>query len=522
MKWVIFYPIRSLSASSMNVTGAVGRSPILRVSTAVATEYGESVYTSARDAADSVPVVRTGPTGIVEYDPLVLATLKGKTAFFASPELSTVRDLVANLEAGDLPTDGADVVIDHAPETSILPVPTEGPLAVGQRNVLGPCGWVDPHDPTEYTLYSADQNAGAIIDSGLLGRGRGDATVDEPVADAWRRARETDGDPVVVVNANDADDRPQADRTILAGAPMSVFDGVAAVAEFIGAEDVVIYLNETDTTLQRHLQQAIEAAEGELPVLPKLVAGPDEYRAGTPTAALEAMEGSDRVEPRLQPPTPAEYGLYGRPTVIHTPRTFAQVHRILHDPDGFKSDTTDPGTRLLTVTGDVTAPATIELVPESDLTATQDVVQMDGSFKMACVGGVFGGITRDLAVAPTVQSLTAAGLGTDGIVELLNEDRCAVTTVGERTRFASNANSGRCVPGREGTKQLTKLLRDVYHGSFNPEEIRELGRVMTRSSNCQIGARAPRPVMTAMDEFESEFEAHVDGRCPSGTCTNKS
>ncbi|MFC6767622.1 NADH-ubiquinone oxidoreductase-F iron-sulfur binding region domain-containing protein, partial [Natrinema soli] len=96
-----------------------------------------------------------------------------------------------------------------------------------------------------------------------------------------------------------------------------------------------------------------------------------------------------------------------------------------------------------------------------------------------------------------------------------------VAAAGERARFAATENSGRCVPGREGTKQLTELLRELYTGSFRSDDIRELGRVMTRSSNCQIGAHAPRPVITAMDEFEPEFRAHADGRCPSGTCTEK-
>lgn len=456
-----------------------------------------------------------------EYDPLVLATKGGRTSFFASPEVSSVREVVAELESGKLPTAGAEAVVEHDPETATLPVPTDGPLAVGQRQVLGPCGWVDPLDPTEYRLHSPDRDAGAITDAGIIGRGRGDATVDEPVADAWRRARETDGDPVVVVNANDADDRQQADRTLLAGSPMSVLDGVAAVAEFLDTTDAVIYLSETDTELQGQLRQAIDAAADELPVLPQLVAGPDEYRAGAPTAALEAMEGADRIEPRLQPPPPAEHGLYGRPTVIHTPRTFAQVYLALSAPEDFEGDGSDPGTRLLTVTGDVTAPATIELGSDADLSAARTAVELEGPFKMACVGGVFGGLTRSLAIAPTAAELTAAGLGTEGVVELLNEERCAVATAGERARFASEANSGRCVPGREGTTQLTELLREVYQGSYDKAKIRELGRVMSRTSNCQIGAHAPRPVLTAMDEFESSFEAHVEGGCPSGTCTDK-
>ncbi|GGC64161.1 NADH-ubiquinone oxidoreductase-F iron-sulfur binding region domain-containing protein [Haloferax sulfurifontis] len=505
----------------MNRTGDEVRSPTVRVSGAGRTEHGERVLSAARAAADSVPVLRTGPTGISEYDPLVLATEAGRTAFFPAPETSRVRDIVADVEAGALPTDGAAAVVEHDAETTTLPVPSGGPLAVGQRRALGPCGWVVPLDPAACQFRSPDRDAGAIADAGLVGRGRGDASADEPVADAWRLARETDGDPVVVVNANDADDRQRADRTLLAGSTMSVLDGVAAVAEYLDTTDAVIHVAETDTELRARLQQAIDAAADELPVVPVVVAGPDEYRAGAPTAALEAIEGADRIEPRLQPPSPAEYGLYGRPTVIHTPRTFAQIHLALSAPEESDADGSASATRLLTVTGDVAAPATIEIGSDARLSTARDAVELEGSFKMACVGGVFGGITRTLDVTSTTAELTAAGLGTEGVVELLNDERCAVATAGERARFASEANSGRCVPGREGTVQLTELVRAVYRGSLDREKIRELGRVMARSSNCRIGARAPRPVLTAMDEFESSFEAHANGRCPSGACADK-
>jgi NADH-quinone oxidoreductase subunit F len=505
----------------MGEPGTDGRRPVVRVSTAVSPGRVAGALTAARDAAATVPVVRTGPTGITAFEPLVLVTAGGRTAYFGDPDPSTVRSVVSVTEGGELPTDGADSVVEHDPEPSSLPVPSDGPLSVGRRHVLGPCGWVDPYDPSDHDIVSSVQDAGDVTDTGLLGRGRGDAAEDDPVADEWKQARETDGDPVVVVNAHDADSRTRSDRTLLAGAPFAVLDGVAAVAEYVGAEDVAVYVNEAETELQEHLRRAIDAVGDELPIDPQLVAGPDEYRAGGPTAALEAMEGADRIEPRIQPPSPAKHGLYGRPTVVHTPRTFAQVQYALRRPDAFDPDAADPGTRLVTVTGDVAAPATIELGSGGSLESVRDAVRLDGSFKMACVGGVLGGITGDLAIAPTAQSLADAGLGTDGVVELLSDDRCVVATAGERARFAAAENSGRCVPGREGTQQLTELLRDVYQGSLESTKIRELGRVMRRSSNCKTGANAPRPVMTAMDEFEPEFKAHANGRCPSGTCTEK-
>ena len=502
-------------------TGAAGRSPLVRVATDVTVNGDEQVVTAMRDEADSTPVVRTGPTGVPGSEPLVMATHEGRTAFFAEPEPSTARGVVNTLEDGTIPVDNADEVVEHGPERTSLPIPNTGPLSVGQRSVLGRCGWADPLDPKDWPTVSSERAAETVTDIGLLGRGRGDAAADDPVADVWETVRDADGDPVVVANANETRDEQRADEVLLSGAPIAVLDGIATVAEYLDAEDAVVYLNEADSHLHRRLREAIDAVAGELPIVPQLVAGPDEYLAGAPTAVLEAMEGADRIEPRLQPPSSAEHGLYGRPTVIHTPRTFAQVRRAIHDPDAFDAAAADPGTRLITVAGDVADPATIELPSDSSLSVVRDAVELTGSFKMACVGGALGGITRSLDVAPTAQSLAAAGLGTDGVAELLDDDRCVVADVGERARFASTENSGRCVPGREGTKQLTELLRDVYQGSLETDKIRELGRVMARSSNCQIGAHAPRPVTTAIDEFEPEFRAHTDGRCPSGTCTEK-
>ncbi|ELZ14477.1 Respiratory-chain NADH dehydrogenase domain 51 kDa subunit [Haloterrigena salina JCM 13891] len=506
----------------MTDTRAVERSTVLRVATDPTADR-ETAYETARSTADAVPVVRTGPTGIDAVEPLVLATVDGRTAFHPDPDRSTVADVVAALEDGDLLPDDATAVVEHDPETRSLPAPERGPLSVGRRDVLGPCGWVNPLVPEDYDLVSTDRDAGGVADAGLLGRGRGDAAANEDVGETWATVRETDGDPIVVVNANDADDRQRVDRTLLAAAPIAVLDGLASIAEHVGAEDAVLFVDETDPDLHRHLTAAIDAAADVLPVVPQLVAGPDEYRAGAPTAALEALEGNDRIEPRRQPPSPAVHGLYGRPTAIHSVRTVLQVRRLLTDEtDGASTaDETgrDPGTRLFTVTGDVASPATVELGPEDALGAAREAVDLEGSFKMACVGGVLGGLTESLDVPATADALTAADLGTEGAIELLNDQRCAVATAGERARFAAAENSGRCVPGREGTKQLTELLRAVYDDSLESDAIRELGRVMSRTSNCRIGARAPRPVLTAMDAFEPEFRAHTDGRCPSGTCT---
>ncbi|QLG64107.1 NADH dehydrogenase FAD-containing subunit [Halorarum salinum] len=498
-------------------------------------ERGRRVLQTARTAAETADVREVGSTGVRALEPLALVTIGGRTAYYPRPSAEQTRAFVERAESGDVGEDVGTWVVEHDPDVGTLPTPAEGPLGVGSRRVLGGCGWTDlgdgAHATTEAaTLAREDPDAALerLSEAGLLGRGRGDASRDAPLVEDLRTVRETSGDPVVVVNANESDRRNGTDRTLLGGSPATVLDGTLAVAAIVGADpgDVVVYTNEDDDLVRSRSRRAAVAAVDALggttgagdPDAPQVVAGPDEYIAGEFTMALEALEGNDRLEARLRPPGPARHGLYGRPTAVHTPRTLAQVREALLDPDAFDADDADPGTRLVTVTGDVETPATVELPTGSSLAAARDAVDSTGRFKMACVGGLFGGFTRTLDHPANALALENAGLGTGGVVELFDRDRCVVATAGERVRFASEENCGRCFPGREGSKQLLGLLREVYDGEYRDDMIRELTRVMDGSSLCDVGRSVGRCVGTALDGFETEFEAHAAGRCPSGAC----
>ncbi|QCS44057.1 NADH-ubiquinone oxidoreductase-F iron-sulfur binding region domain-containing protein [Natrinema versiforme] len=495
-----------------------------------------------RAAATDARVLETGPTGVRSHEPLVLLTRDGRTAFHPAPVAGRLESLVETLERGGLPTDGAAAVVEHGSEPASLPTPDDGPLSVGRRRVLGRCGWVDPaavpdESAAELATERPEAARGRVREIGIRGRGRGDWSADDPVAAEWDLAREAaeSGDgggttaddaqaPVVVVNANDSDDRNETDRLLLEAAPGEVLDGALAVGELIGADDVVVYCNEADDQARERVHEAArnvaETAEDRLgrAARPEVVVGPNRYIAGEPTMALEAMEGNDRLEARLSPPSPAEHGLYGRPTVVHTPRTVAQVRRAMLHPEEFDADDADPGTRLLTATGDVDATATVELPTGGSLEDVREAVDLEGRFKMACVGGQFGGLTRSLSHSPSAPALEGAGLGTEGVIELLNEERCVLATAGRRARFAKEENCGRCVTCRQGTIQLTEMLRDVYDGAYEDAKIRELSRVMGETSICGFGRSAVRPAVTGMREFETEVTAHAEGRCPSGEC----
>ncbi|GAB7021289.1 NADH-ubiquinone oxidoreductase-F iron-sulfur binding region domain-containing protein [Halostagnicola bangensis] len=507
-----------------------GPSPVVRVA---GTTDSSSIRTAASDATGDVPVVDVGSTGSTAIEPLLLATLEGETAFVPRCEPSDARTVTGALADGKLPRNDVKWVVEHDPETPILPVGGDSLLATGKRRVLEACGWVDPTSEDDYlargTVLSSmpSETAGStdesllelVVDAGLRGRGRGDDASDEPVGDRWQTAIAADGEPVVVVNANEADHRVTVDSLLLRSDPFSVLDPAVAVAKQVGAPNVVVYVNESDDGVQRTTTVAAEsvAAFDGHDVSVEVVVGPDEYKAGEPTMALESLEGNDRLEARRRPPGPAEYGLHGRPTIIHTPRTFAQIRQLASDESVVGVDA-DPGTRLFDVSGAVEARGIVELPTSATLETVLEAVETEKRMKVACVGGTFGGLTESLDVPANASGLESAGVGTNGAVELFGDDRCAVALAGRRAAFAREQNCGRCVPCREGSVQLTELLRAAYDDQDIVADARELARVMGRSSVCGFGRDAARPVTTALNRFESEFAAHTDGRCPAGEC----
>jgi NADH-quinone oxidoreductase subunit F len=482
-------------------------SPTVRIAVGDATGRAADVLAAARAAADRTRILEAGPTG-ASGGPHAYATVDGRTARYDAVTETTIERVVAACEENRLLTGEVEAVTDgERPPSS-----EGGAFAVGVRRVLDGFGWHAPEAvpaPIAPSVKDAPDEALATVERvGLRGRGRADVAADEPVADYWRRARTADGDPVVVVHANDADPETDADRLCGASAAGRVWDAASAVASIVGAEDVVAFVPAEDDSLAERLESVGEW---------HLARGEASFRVGEPTMALEALEGNDRIEARRRPPGPEEWGLYGRPTVVHTPRTLLQLAELWRAPDAFDADAADPGTRLVTVGGDVSEPATVELPTDAALSRALGAVETPKAARYA-VGGRFGGLTRNLDTPASAPAMTAAGLGTEGAVEVLSTERCIVATVGERAAFAREENCGRCVPCREGSKQLHESLRAVYDGAFDAGDIRELARTMRTTSLCAFGERAARPVKTALSEFESEFRAHAKGRCPAGAC----
>lgn len=495
----------------MAATGA-GSGPTIRIPAGIP-DRERALQTAIRETeGTNASVLAVGPTGA----PFAACscTVDSTTAFHADPTIERIGEFAVTLANGTLPTAGAHAVVDHARGIETLPVPETGPLSVGTRRALAPCGWVDPTRRPESLADSVDPESALehVSAVGLRGRGRADGAREEPIADTWRRADAAEGNPVVVVHAADVD--APADALLCRGAAGHVLDTAQFVAGVVGATDVIAFATES-------AGETLEAVDADVPI----IAAPRSFLVGEPSMALESLEGADRIEARRRPPGPEEWGLYGRPTVIHTPRTLLQIRALLTETADVIDESantvgSDPGTRLVSIRGAVAAPATVELRTDRPLSGALEAVEPtdDRTRHRYVVGGRFGGLTKALDVPASAPALQAATLGTEGVVEVLSPEACVVATVGERVAFAREENCGRCVPCREGSKQLHELLRDVYDGEFDDDGLRTLARVVETTSLCAFGEAASRPVRTGLSTFESTFRAHAEGRCPADSC----
>ncbi|MFC6731821.1 hypothetical protein [Haladaptatus sp. GCM10025893] len=213
-------------------TGAVGRQDAVRICAGPETRDRARALASRIREATERPVFEVGSTGITGIEPLVLVTREGETAFYEAPTDERLDELAESFD--DSPSN-ADAVVEHDPARETLPLPETGPLAVGTRRVLARCGWAAPGAPADAGEFVFeridDETADTVRNCGLLGRGRGDGSTDQPIATAWDLAREAEGDPVVVVNGNESDARNHTDHLLLESDPLAVLDGALTVAQ---------------------------------------------------------------------------------------------------------------------------------------------------------------------------------------------------------------------------------------------------------------------------------------------------
>ena len=259
--------------------------------------------------------------------------------------------------------------------------------------------------------------------------------------------------------------------------------------------------------------------------------GAGAFVCGEETALIASIEGK-RGQPRPRPPYPAEYGLWGYPTLINNVETFANVAPIIRNGgDWFASIGTEKskGTKVFALAGRVKNTGLIE-VPMG-ITLREIIFDIGGGipdghqFKAVQTGGPSGGCIPEqyLDMPVDYESLAKVGsiMGSGGMI-VMDETSCMVDVAKFFMDFCVTESCGKCVPCRVGTAQMYHLLDKITSGQATMDDLallEELCDMVKYTSLCGLGQTAPNPVLSTLQYFRDEYIAHiVDKQCPAGVC----
>jgi NADH:ubiquinone oxidoreductase subunit F (NADH-binding)/NADH:ubiquinone oxidoreductase subunit E len=206
-------------------------------------------------------------------------------------------------------------------------------------------------------LRSYTDVSAAVDASGL--RGLGGAGF--PSSRKWQFVRAEPAPRLAVMNADEGEPGTFKDRYCMETDPHRVLEGLLISAWAVEASAVFIYLRDEYAAARAILTREIEALQNNPPCsLPPIVLrrGAGAYICGEETALIESIEGK-RGEPRLRPPFPAQFGVFGQPTLVHNVETAYWLRSIIEDgPESFASAGVRgrKGRRLFSVSGRVARP----------------------------------------------------------------------------------------------------------------------------------------------------------------------
>jgi NADH-quinone oxidoreductase subunit F len=372
--------------------------------------------------------------------------------------------------------------------------------------------------------------------SGL--RGRGGAGF--PTGLKWQFVlKDTPKPKYIACNADESEPGTFKDHVLMERNPHLLIEGCAIGCYAIGAKVAYIYIRGEFYHVQEILERAIDEAY-KAGYLGKNIfgsgfdcdvymhRGAGAYEAGEETALIESLEGK-RAQPRIKPPFPAVAGLYQCPTAVNNVETLCNVPLIvLNGPEWFAGlgPEKNGGPKLFCISGQVKRPGVYEA---SMHTTLRELIfgdqyaqgMKDGkTFKALIPGGSSVPILLEqhLDTPASFDHVQKAGslLGSAGLI-VMDDSVCMVWLAMNLLHFYRHESCGKCTPCREGSDWLYKLLQRLERGEG---QMKDLDLLYSVSNNivgktlCAFGDAAATPVLTTLNLFREEFEAHVrEGRC---------
>ncbi len=370
--------------------------------------------------------------------------------------------------------------------------------------------------------------------SGL--RGRGGAGF--PTGLKWSFMPKEKSKPhYLCCNADESEPGTFKDREIMRWTPHQLIEGCAIAQYAIQAEITYIYIRGEFTEPLAIMQAALDEAydRGVLGANAMgtgtridmyIHRGAGAYICGEETALMNSIEGK-RGNPRVKPPFPAAYGVFGMPTTINNVETLAAVPHILNrGPEWYKqlsrSSPKSTGTKLLSVCGHVRKPGNYELemgFPLRELIYELCGGMRDGRTLKACIpgGSSVPILDRDESEGCLLdyEGVVDAGsmLGSGGVI-VFDDSADMVYQIMRLARFYAHESCAQCTQCREGTAWTVRILERILAGEGEMRDLDlllDLAEQMTGRTICVLSDSCAAPVVSGIKKFRSEFEAYIQG-----------
>ena len=405
-------------------------------------------------------------------------------------------------------------------------IPDIARLDVYQQNG-GIAGW-----KKAVTTMKPQEVTDLVKASGL--RGRGGAGF--PTGVKWSFLPNTICPHYVVANADESEPGTFKDREIMEFNPLQFLEGVAIACYAVGANAGYVYLRGEFWPVAAILDEKIAEMEqagflGEklfgteysLRIHTHLGAGA--YICGEETALLESIEGK-RGQPRIRPPFPAIYGLYGKPTVVNNVETLTNLPLIVEKGAAwYKSlGTADSaGVKIFSLSGHVKKPGNYEL-PFG--TTYRDLIYNYGGGvtddrpvkAIMSAGASSAMIVADAKALDTPMDYASvrtlgADLGSASVI-IINDSVNMDWIINKTIHFFRHESCGKCTPCRDGTYWMQHLIERIERGEdvvANTRLLRTVAKQIQNKNLCPLGEFSTMAVTTAIERFPADFEPSTLG-----------
>lgn len=380
------------------------------------------------------------------------------------------------------------------------------------------------------TSMQPDEVIDVVKASGL--RGRGGAGF--PTGMKWAFVDKNNWPHYVVANADESEPGTFKDREIMESNPFQFLEGVAIAAYAVKANAAYIYLRGEFWQIAHQLDQRIAemhsagllgdnlfGTDYSLRMYTHLGAGA--YICGEETAMLESLEGK-LGQPRLRPPFPPSYGLYGKPTVVNNVETLTNVPLIIaRGSDWFHTIGTEksPGTKIFSLSGRVERPGNYELPLGTTFRGLifehGGGIPDGGNIKAIMPAGASSSLIianeEALDTPMDYESVPKVGASLGSASIIVIDDTVSIPWLINKTiHFFKHESCGKCTPCREGTYWMMHITDRIDAGEAgwgDVELLRDVANQIKGKCLCALGEFSIEAVLTGLERFRGDFEHQV-------------